>query len=82
MEVLRRSLAFAISLLITTLAVAGGVQFSYKTVDDAKIVEEIVYQESNSQVLGASTENSKDSKCPSTSPIIGWINYRGKKTIQ
>ncbi|MEM1312350.1 MAG: hypothetical protein AAGF07_02715 [Patescibacteria group bacterium] len=83
MELLHRSLTFGISLIVATVAVGGGVQFSYKTVDDSKAVQEILYRESDSQVLGASSQGSTTNpKCPDTSPIIGWIDYRGKKTIK
>jgi hypothetical protein len=82
MEILQRSLAFGISLLLVTASIAGGVEFSYKTVDDSKFMNEYMLSGSNSQVLGASTKKSELQKCPETSPIIGWIDFNGKKLIK
>jgi hypothetical protein len=82
MEILHKSLTFGISLVLATLAIAGGIEFSYKTVDDSKLVQNYLYSQPNSKVLGASSKKSDVQKCPETSPIIGWIDFRGKKLIK
>jgi hypothetical protein len=82
MEILHRSLALGISLLLVTAAVAGGIEFSYKTVDDSKFINDYMLSGSNSQVLGASTKKSELPKCPESSPVIGWIDFNGKKLIK
>jgi hypothetical protein len=65
-------------------AIAGGVGFSYKTVDDSAEIEKYLNGDmSQGQVLGASTEDqAKPGDCPSTTPVIGWIDYSGKKLIK
>jgi len=86
MHHLQRSLMFGLSLLMSIAAIAGGVGFSYKTVDDSDIFYQYLNKtniQSGGQVLGANSEDEeKPGLCPENTPIVGWIDFRGKKIIK
>ena len=86
MHHLQRSLMFGLSLLMSIGAIAGGVGFSYKTVDDSDVFYQYLNQtniQSGGQVLGANSEyKEKQELCPENTPIVGWIDFRGKKIIK
>jgi hypothetical protein len=66
------------------LVVAGIASFqpiALRTTDSTQNLNDFLQNTANSQVLGANTNQSK-SECPSAKPIIGWINYEGRRVIK
>ena len=75
---------FGIYFMFAGLAVALVTPVSFHTADDSKILFETLLKQPKSEVLGASTQIYKEDSlqnCPESKPIIGWINYQGKKLI-
>lgn len=52
-----------------------------ETSDDSWILFQFLEKQQGKQVLGASSHTEAD-LCPPDKPIIGWIDYAGKKVIR
>lgn len=65
------------SLIFAIMAIAISNPISFKTVDDTQILYDLLRNQKSS-VLGVSNQNSP---CPQDKPIIGWIDFQGKKII-
>ena len=75
---------FGLCFIFAGFAVALVTPVSFRTADDSKILFETLLKEPKSEVLGASTQIYKTeglNTCPADRPIIGWINYQGKKIV-
>ena len=75
---------FGLCFIFAGFSVALVTPVSFRTADDSKILFETLLKEPKSEVLGASTQIYKDDSldsCPEDRPIIGWINYQGKKIL-
>lgn len=75
---------FGLCFIFAGFAVALVTPVSFHTADDSKILFETILKEPKREVLGVSTEIYKSdglNSCPNDKPIIGWIDYQGKKII-
>jgi len=55
------------------------------TTDDTQFLPEVIEQNQNNQVLGATSEKQEYQNnygCGEDNPIVGWIDYAGQKTIR
>lgn len=52
-----------------------------ETSDDSAMLFQFLERQQGKQVLGANSKT-EEFPCPEARPIIGWINYAGKKEIR
>ncbi len=57
--------------------------FAFRTYDDSKEVPQLLESQNFGSVLGANSNSRNDGEgyCPSSKPIIGWIDFEGNKRI-
>jgi len=69
--------------LMLWVLLATGVNTSYKTVDDQDKLYKLLEDNKPLSVLGANSETKSEYKyCPETKPIVGWIDFQGRKMIR
>ena len=72
----------AASLMLWVL-LATGVNSSYKTVDDRDKLYKLLEDNKPLSVLGANSETKSEYRyCPEAKPVVGWIDFQGRKTIR
>lgn len=81
---LQQNLIFGLTILLSIIAIFSAVNFSYKTVDDSSSLFNLLEQkQSTGDILGANSETKSDYfGCSEQKPVIGWINFHGKKIIK
>lgn len=80
---LQKVFIFGSSILLIWTLLYAGVNNSYKTVNDQDQLYKLLEQTQNTNVLGANSESKSEYRyCPENKPIVGWIDYQGKKTIR
>lgn len=86
---LQRSLIIGLALIMSFFLVANFTKFARYTKDDITKLSQNLEEYPKEQVLGVNTqqdlESTKDIEkygCPKYKPIIGWIDFRGRKLIK
>jgi hypothetical protein len=79
-----KSLSFSLAVVtITILSIPLLSVIQIQTGDDSRMLSTILERVNSSKVLGASTENDDYLYgCHEDKPIVGWVNYEGKKVIR
>lgn len=75
-----------ILLVFGIIVVTSLLRIGTKTTDDASYLFRFLEQQSSQKVLGVNSRSAQEKansqrSCPDTKPIIGWIQFDGKKTI-
>jgi hypothetical protein len=55
--------------------------FAFRTHDDSKEIPALIESQSFRNVLGANSNDSGEDYCPSSKPVIGWVDFEGNKRI-
>jgi hypothetical protein len=83
---LRQTLVLGLAVVATIIGISIGNPVAFRTtnIEEASILIENLESEKEEKVLGAGPDitSIKDSGCSADKPIIGWIDFRGKKVIK
>lgn len=82
---LRQTLVLGIAVMATIFGITMTAPASFTTTDqEASALKFELEGKEESEVLGVDTEGDSqlDSGCSTTKPIIGWIDFSGKKVIK
>lgn len=57
-------------------------QSGFRTTDDGVLVASYLLSSRENRVLGASSKDMEGSfGCPSDKPVVGWVNFQGRRVI-
>jgi hypothetical protein len=68
---------FSASFAFAVIAISFSGSVSFRTADDTKLLEGVLFQQ-KTQVKGAYSGNNL---CPTDQPIVGWIDFEGNKKV-
>lgn len=87
-DLLKKTLIAGLTSILTFLLLTNITQFGRTTKDDLNKLVEKLEEYPKEQVLGVNSELEENTYsenlygCPENKPIIGWIDFRGRKLIK